>query len=698
VIRNSGDIFATDEAVAIEQIMTALLEPTRERPLKTALSSHLFSYNAARLDSMADGALAAWIYWQTSTLESWRTKGFMSAWNTLLRKRDPVAMGGDGLSVQERMLSAPDGERKMTDLLHLAELLHEVEVTQKLQPLALLERLISWRDKSAADTQTAQQRLESDEDAVRIVTMHSAKGLEYPFVFCPYLWQSQLLSSTRDDYEHMIFHADTPGNPLCLDLSWNHYAGEKKKHKAMKTEEIQLENMRLCYVAVTRAVHGAWIYWGPFKDCGKSPLGSLLFPDGAHGKERLTAAPKAIKTMGGDEMLTALHTMIRDMGAAREIKVEEVKRLSLPLPRHTSREAPTHTTIVARQFTRQELDCWWRRGSFSAMVRHAHSETHTTPTITVVDADPESDGRDYDSSHTTPFDHTEYQSAPNVPLADFPAGKEAGTFIHQVFEEFDFQRVDEPGELESLLAPLMARHGFEQARWLHPLAAGLRRVLQTPLGDSMHGLRLCDIPMADRLDEMSFDLPIAGGYGATLTSKALTGKAMREEVLEAHRRQGLEVNPFCLQMLNALNFSPPLRGFLTGSIDLVFRAQGRYWVVDYKSNRLGTRDESGVHSVPEDYAPDQLAMAMSEHHYHLQYHLYTVALDRYLRWRDPSYEYDTHFGGCLYLFLRGMTGHDTPQGETGHSHGVFFHRPSQETIISLSRCLHDPGLESEGPT
>jgi exodeoxyribonuclease V beta subunit len=117
----------------------------------------------------------------------------------------------------------------------------------------------------------------------------------------------------------------------------------------------------------------------------------------------------------------------------------------------------------------------------------------------------------------------------------------------------------------------------------------------------------------------------------------------------------------------------PLRGFMTGSIDLVFAHDGRWWLVDHKSNLLGGR--------LSDYAPGRLARAMADAHYFLQYHLYVVALHRYLAWRLPGYDYDRDFGGVLYLFLRGMA--PETRGETG----VFRDRPSVRLVQELSDLL-----------
>jgi exodeoxyribonuclease V beta subunit len=192
----------------------------------------------------------------------------------------------------------------------------------------------------------------------------------------------------------------------------------------------------------------------------------------------------------------------------------------------------------------------------------------------------------------------------------------------------------------------------------HMLTAGLRKVLDAPL--DAEGLTLSQVSKARRRDEMEFVFPVR----APLTPRTL------ERVFKDHRAPPSA--PQYAATLRELSFET-LKGFLRGFIDLVFSHEGRFFIVDYKSNHLGSQ--------PEDYAQDALARAMVEHHYYLQYHLYSVALHRHLRLRVAGYDYETHFGGVYYLFLRGMA----PEHPAGC--GVFFDRPSLALIEALDALL-----------
>jgi exodeoxyribonuclease V beta subunit len=243
-----------------------------------------------------------------------------------------------------------------------------------------------------------------------------------------------------------------------------------------------------------------------------------------------------------------------------------------------------------------------------------------------------------------------------LPLAAFPRGAEAGTAVHAVLEEVP------PGELlgprgVEVAAAQLARHGIDATLWAAPLLAGLDEVVRTPILED--GTRLVDVAPGDRVDELEFALSAAGRV------------TLRELAAEVAAHGGPEVAGYAARMrrIDARLDDAVLQGF----IDLVFRAGGRYYVVDYKSNHLGDG--------PDDYRAASLAWAMSHGDYILQAALYTLAVHRHLRARVPGYDYDSHFGGVRYLFLRGM------RPETGLAAGVYAMRPSRAWIDGWDRAL-----------
>jgi len=251
--------------------------------------------------------------------------------------------------------------------------------------------------------------------------------------------------------------------------------------------------------------------------------------------------------------------------------------------------------------------------------------------------------------------------------------------VHELFEQVDFAAPDVAGALVEAAAAAGA-DGLGVAP--EDLAAGLLPVLHTPLGPLAGGRALADITRADRLDELEFELPLAGGdtprYGARLGGLA---RLLREhlpagDVLAGYADALAEVD------------DRALRGFLTGSIDAVLRVPGadgipRFLVVDYKTNRLGTHGEP---LTAWDYRGSAMAEAMRHAHYPLQALLYSVALHRFLRWRLAGYRPEVHLGGALYLFVRGMCGPETPVVE-GMTCGVFEWSPPAALVVALSELL-----------
>ena len=257
-----------------------------------------------------------------------------------------------------------------------------------------------------------------------------------------------------------------------------------------------------------------------------------------------------------------------------------------------------------------------------------------------------------------------------------------GTFVHAVLERADFEASDLPGELDAAIRATQAGNSDVDAD-LALLGDGLVAALATPLGPLLPGVCLRDVDREDRLDELSFELPLAGGdspVGQVTTADVVA-------VLEKHLPPDSLLSGYPQRLSDPL-LETTLRGYLTGSLDLVFRrsfADGiqRWFVADYKTNWLG---EDGRPLTAWHYRLEALDAEMQRRHYPLQALLYLVALHRYLRWRLPGYSPQTHLGGVLYLFLRGMVGANTPAVD-GQPCGVFSWAPPADLIVDLSELF-----------
>jgi exodeoxyribonuclease V beta subunit len=258
-------------------------------------------------------------------------------------------------------------------------------------------------------------------------------------------------------------------------------------------------------------------------------------------------------------------------------------------------------------------------------------------------------------------------------LADMPFGAHVGTFVHGVFEATDFAAADLEAELGRRIDEVQARRAIDIGD-RGVVLTGLGAVIETPLGPLLGGARLRDVARADRLDELDFELPLAGGdIPSGRVDLAAIGAVLRDDPDLASYAERLE--------------DPALRsrfrGYLTGSVDLVVRRGDRFAVVDYKTNWLGA---PGEELTAWHHRPAALATEMQHAHYALQALLYTAALHRYLRWRLPGYDPEVNLAGVLYLFLRGMVGPDTPAVD-GTPAGVFAWRPPSALVVALSDVL-----------
>jgi exodeoxyribonuclease V beta subunit len=694
VLSGTDSVLASDEARELHMWLRALSEPGRDGAARAAATTRAFGRTASDLldlEAEEPAAVASWDRWMAS-LARWRElvadKGLMHA------LRD--AMSAEG--VAGRLLRRPDGDRRLTNLLHVAELVHAAATEQRLHLAGITAWLADARVRSSLDEDAVQLRLDRDDSAVTILTIHKAKGLQFAVVFVPFAWKDRLPG--KGDAGFVL---PVPGDPARRFLDLRTDDEEVRKAATLVSRR---EALRLLYVAVTRARHRCVLYTGWVKDLEMSALGPALHGDPAGGTNAAASPPvdrlrqaEAWIGLGSAAVWEDLQVLADTSGDGAPTIA--VSRCSPAEGTTWTGRAPGGRKLAAREFKRRGLDHLWRRYSYTALTR-GKSVTYA-----------EEDGREgFDGDAIDETDAVDAptvadpwmprtvvpEDAPDVPLACFRAGAAAGTFLHEVFENLDFRLLD-PGadpeigrlHLRQQLTDLLTRHGFDAGRWLEPLTDGITPVLQTPLGGPLGELRLCDIPRAQRFDELRFDFPIAGGgaFGQDgrrdrVTSKVLTG------ALQLRQADDVMRHPY-LEGLSSLRLGA-LAGFMTGSIDLVFRAQAggrpRWFVVDYKSNKL---DPMRTRRSPvEHYAPEGLRYAMEQHHYYLQYHIYTLALHRYLRWRlGDAYDPAEDLGGIYYLFIRGMVGAQTTR-QGRRVFGCFHDRPPVEVIEALDRVIERP--------
>lgn len=661
VQHGSHSVFDTEEATDLRCLLEAALEPGRHALIKRALATRLFGLRAERLRALQSDD-AGWVEWLETFSHwnrIWREQGFIHLFRAVL----------DHTDVYPRVLSWQDGERRLTNLRHLGELLQTAASRQALPPAALVLWLQEQRLRPSGEEKNRQLRLETDSDALEIVTIHGSKGLEYPVVFCPCLWDPSDLRP--DDRLHTRFFNEDAGR-YQLDVSLTD-SPARDANLRLASRELLAENLRLLYVALTRASVRCVVYWGGFGKAASSPLAYLLHQppvlDEDNPVEDLLSKVRArFPSLTDDALLDDLQGFAQRLPG--RVEVTSFQGAPLEAGDTYTPEAPTTEALTLRRFTRSDgLDSNWGRSSFSHMVSGPRAA------LPGPDAEGVTTGEDHHRPEGGALSATPEGSG-SVPLREFPRGAVPGTFLHRILELWDFSSPD-PAPLEALIDREASRLDFflrrELQDWTVPLGRALLQCAQSPLGLAHDpGFRLADLQRSHRLDELTFDFPVQGGLRGRPTGPALTSGELARVFKQSPE---CRLPAAYLARLRSLGFIP-LRGFLTGAVDLIFVHQGRWYLADYKSNHLG--------NTFGHYHPGALAEEMGHHHYYLQYHLYAVALHRFLRWKlgeryRSEEDYARHFGGVLYLFLRGMDG-ETPGG-------VYRDLPPYELIEALSARL-----------
>ncbi|CAA9509418.1 MAG: Exodeoxyribonuclease V beta chain [uncultured Solirubrobacteraceae bacterium] len=620
----AGSVFATPAAEEWLVLLEALERPGQATRANAVALSCFVGWSARELAEAGEVAREE----LHRRLHGWarvlRAAGVASLVERLVR---------DG-RLAERLLARRGGERDLTDVRHVGELLHRAATAERLGPTALAAWLRGRADEVGTedDDQERTRRLESDADAVQVLTIHRSKGLEFPVVLCPYLWDGRHKDEANGP---IVFHDPDHNGRRTVDVAMEGAA--YAAHHRLYVTESRGEDLRLAYVAVTRAKHAVVLWWAGSSGSRSSPLSRLVLGRGADG----TVAADAGR-VPTDPVATDAFAAMAD-GAPGCIAVERAK------PRPDARWRPPSTAgtaLAAARFDRS-LDARWRRASYSAIVAGAGDHAPgglSEPEADVLDDEPAAE-------ETTPADA-------GSPWDLVPGGRRLGTLVHEALEDVDYAASDLDAELSAALATAPLDPPSRAA-----LQAALVTAIDTPLGLQADNLRLRDLKPADRLDELAFELPLAGGDDPTgdLTPGAIA------DVLAAHLPADGPLAGYA-ERLRTEVAPQHLRGYLTGVIDLVARLpSGRFVVLDYKTNRL------------DDLSPSGLAEAMQRSHYLLQALLYLVALHRYLRWRRPGYDPAAHLGGALYLFLRGMNG--------APGAGVFAWDPPAALIVALSDLL-----------
>jgi exodeoxyribonuclease V beta subunit len=661
VMYGASSVFASPVAKDWLTLLLAL-EQTRQQTVRQAALSCFFGWSFADLASASEESLT-----ELTQRIRW--------WGKVLESRGVAALLETATideRVPERLLGLRGGERMLTDLRHLGQSLHAAMTSSQLGVGALVEWLRA-RISEAHDIGISEgtRRLETDAKAVAILTVHRSKGLEFPIVYLPEAWDRHANASDEGRILRLHEPTTTSSGESVLDVGGRNGPGRPERFSRYRDEEAG-EDLRLLYVALTRAQCQAVTWWAPSFNTPASALQRF-----ASRRTGDPATPKAVYPLNGDPFTS------RELGPGFSVETMTPRGLT-----SWQQIAESHPALRVRRFDR-ELDLAWRRTSYSALTAAAHGADVPQP---AVGSEPELTREDDESAQATTTAISAEQAGTPIqsglgepsPMHDLPSGVEFGTAVHAVFERVDPAAADLSAALRQACALTLAQ-GPATTMTVDALADALLPTFRTPLGPLADDRMLCDIPRADRLAELGFEYPLTGGDETNAeVTLGLVGPLLRRQLAPS---DPLASYPNLLD--DPALGTQTLRGYLTGSIDAVLRVRRddqppRYLVVDYKTNWLGSFD-ADVLKVG-DYTPARMAEAMMSAHYPLQALLYTVAVHRMLRWRQPDYDPAVHLGGVLYLFVRGMAGRDTPRVD-GVPCGVFGWRPPASLVVELSALL-----------
>jgi len=626
VLCSSGNIYDSHEALEIERLLSGLADPNNENLIKGALSTQIFGMSGEELDDLVNNDKA----WEKRLLtfrhyhDAWNKHGFVRMFRALIEAENVIP----------RLMSLHDGERRTTNLLHLSEILHQASLENNVSTAGLLQWFSDKRDSSSTDGEENQLRLESDENAVKLVTVHKSKGLEYPVVFCPFLWDGSKIRNPKNPF---LFHDEKNGRRLTLDIG----SENMDRNKTFAEQEQLAENMRLFYVALTRAKKRCYLVWGRFNEAETSAPAYLFHRGDKRDDEKvIERTEKHVKSLNDE-------TLLNDLKQIRDMSQGTIGLCEMPTwDRKKSLSRDTRDVeLTCRSFS-APIDREWRLVSFSSLIsgRPQDSEVADRDTILIHDI------------HDDSSDDNMLRKSETPDIFSFPRGAKAGTCLHDILEHLDFT-TSTGTAIKELIGDKLAAYGFDSI-WNDTICGMIRNIVTVPLEPEKSSLALSSIGNEDRLNELEFYFPL----------KSISTRGLNR-LFEKHTGS-LPVREFP-ERIERLHFAPA-RGFMRGFIDMVFGFEGRYYLVDWKSNYLGNR--------VNDYGQNTMAAAMEKEFYNLQYYIYAVALHQYLRLRLPGYDYERHFGGIFYVFLRGV--------DPLNPHvGIYRDRPTKELISELCEKL-----------
>ncbi len=622
VTGGTSSVMTSAMAEEIRSLLDAIEQPSNTGRVRSVAATVFFGHSLTDVGSLTDDVLGD-------------VQDVLYRWASLLTTKGLAALAAfleADIAIMQRIAAGRQGERNITDFLHIFEVIDAAGPRRGCTPeeaLTVFGRLAAMDDNH----ELVSRRVESDADAVKILTIHGSKGLQFPCVIVADLWQ---LTNRGGARQPIVFYDEdgTRKLDLCFAVG-KESAHAKARRRAAEEDEVK----RLLYVAATRAEHSLALLVARGRPTKTGPATPSLL-------ETTLPVPAGIAVVAPER-----RSQQKKSGSGKKPPPQKLDVSPAPTVRRTFRRVSFSSLVALRGRSSLPLD---------ALETPGHDEPAAIPAVTDQELpSPATSGRE---------------------VFDFPAGTTMGSLIHTILECIDTGQRPLRAEVQRVVDERVTHPG--QRAWKEPLIEVLCQSLETPLGRNLSDITLADIPPDDRLAEVDFSLGLAS------LDQGLQARRIGE-LLQTTLAADDPLRPYA-DTLATPTFDIPLGGLLTGSIDAVLRLPGstpaapRLLICDYKSNKL---HRSGTPNPLAAYAPALLPAAMAEHHYPLQALLYGTALFRLLRWRLPDADPDACITGVVYAFIRGMQGCDTPADEAGRRSGVFFWKAPAGLWQQLSDVL-----------
>ncbi len=613
VLRDDKRVMSSEEAALVRYLIMAAINPQRGA-IYRVINLPQFGYTPCPLnvnkkeEKEKSGTEEGLTLTELQKLDETIHIDFFLELRNILQKEgvyNMIARFLDIYGIRKRCQNDPEGQRLLTNINHIAEILHKLERKAKLTP----DELVVWLQRTQDDSNEEYQlRVESDDNAVQISTIFKAKGLQYNIVFAPFL---SIFPRSYKNGQVVSFKKQTPAKDGKEEESKEHvftmkYTGLEQTDKALKLKQDEQENRRLIYVALTRGVYKCYISLVPKQYANGRIIESSLSTILSHYK-------------GGSSLIEEI-----DLSQPETETQDQEKKLKKWEP-VVKEDTPTFTPrIPDATLAKDGIKAPLQVHSFSAL-----NKKHFTAPFEKQDLE-------------EAYDHFIFQ--------ELGRGANVGTALHSIFERLDFNKPD--NWEKTLVESAKYYPNILKEEWKGHFKTLVEHTLETDISINGENFQLNQITQDKMLPELQFY------FSMEQVNKTVINSYLGEEAY--------------------LGGDADLQGMMTGFVDLLFEHNGKYYILDWKSNHLGNSVES--------YNAAGLDAAMKASNYNLQYMIYTVAVKRWLETKIKDFNYDKHFGGVIYLFLRGI--------RKGSETGIFTTVPERKKIEELEKAFSTSDPES----